>query len=74
MFCHFGNGLSVCDTLHEKGGDYVTVAHIDADRQVTYYVNLNQEYKDQIEKEAAESDPRVSATQSGRVFRTRPAA
>lgn len=73
MFCSMGNGISVCDRLHEKNGDYVSVAHIDANRKVTFHINVDQEYKDEIEKYAAESDPKASTSQDYKVFKTRPA-
>jgi len=37
-FYSLGNGISVADSLHEKDGDYVSVAHINVHREVTYYI------------------------------------
>ncbi len=45
MFCSLGNGISVCDTLHEESGDYVNVAHINRHRRVTFYKRLNEDDK-----------------------------
>ena len=28
MFCHLGNGVTVCDRQRRKYGDYMKVAHI----------------------------------------------
>jgi hypothetical protein len=68
-FFNLGNGISVCDTLHEKDGDYVKVAHISRERQVTYYMKrLSQEYKERIETFAKTANPRISQTQDGNVF------
>lgn len=72
MFAHFGNGLSVADTLHEKHGDYENVAHIGRDRVVKYYVDLSPEDKAIIERQAKTTDPDVSYTQTGKVFNDRP--
>ena len=74
MFCCLGNGLSVCDRLHEEHGDYAKVAHIGADRVITYYIkDLAPEYIERIEKEANYSDPAASESQAYmKVFNTRP--
>lgn len=71
-FAHFGNGLCVYDRLHEKGGDYERVAHIAADRSISYYVELSAKDKKTIEDTATNSDPNVSTTQCQKVFRDRP--
>lgn len=72
MFCHFGNGLVVCDRLHEKHGDYERVAFIDANRNVKIEARMSPADIAIIEKHAKEADPNVSATQEGKVFRSRP--
>jgi hypothetical protein len=72
-FGSLGNGISVYDRLHEEHGDYQKVAHINADREVTYYVELSPEDTETIEKEARESDPSISYSQQDqKVFNTRP--
>lgn len=35
---HLGNGLTIWDKDREKNGDYLKVAHINAKREITYYV------------------------------------
>ena len=68
-----GNGMLVYDRLHEKHGDFEKIAHISAERVVTYYVELSPEDTARIEKEARESDPGISYTQQDqKVFKTRP--
>lgn len=37
MFGHLGNGISICDRNREEYGDYKKVAHIDYNREITYY-------------------------------------
>jgi len=71
-FAHFGNGLMVYDKLHEENGDYQTVAHIDPYRNITFYKSLETCQIEQIEKEAACSDPAISFSQSQKVFIDRP--
>ena len=66
---HMGNGLTVWNRLEERNGDYVTVAHIGPDRNVTYYEkDLPDNVKAQIEHEARTSNMRISATQDAPVF------
>jgi antirestriction protein ArdC len=70
---HMGNGLTVWNCLEERGGDYVTVAHIASDRTVKFYdENLPDSIKEQILHEAKTSDARISATQDIPVFSTPP--
>ncbi len=38
MHAHLGNGLTIWDKDREKNGDYLKVAHINANREITYYV------------------------------------
>ena len=73
MFCSFGNGISVCDTLHEENGDYVNIAHIDPHRKVTFYKRLEEKYKTEIAVFAKTEHPNISVTQSQKVFLTEPA-
>lgn len=73
MFCSLGNGLTVCDRLHEKHGDYEQVAHIGHNRQVTYYVQLDQEYRDCIENVARTDNSSASTSQPEcKIFSTPP--
>jgi len=72
-FAHLGNGISVYDRLHEEHGDYQNVAHIDRDRNITFKVELKEEYKAEVEEYAATADPNISFTQEQKVFTTRPA-
>jgi hypothetical protein len=72
LFMSFGNGITVCDRLHEKHGDYETVAHIDAHRKITYRTKLSKVAIAEIEAEANTADPQISYTQEQKVFRTRP--
>jgi len=70
---HMGNGLTVWNRLEEVDGDYKTIAHIGADRSVTYYEdNLPPAVKERIENEARTSEMTVSATQDTPVFDTPP--
>lgn len=63
MFCHLGNGITVCDRTKKGHGDYLTVAHISCNRTVVYYVPLSQNAKERIEKFAATDNMTISATQ-----------
>ena len=63
MFCHLGNGITVCDRTKKEHGDYLTVAHISCNRSVTYYAPLSQKAKERIEKFAATDNMTSSATQ-----------
>lgn len=40
-FYALGNGLTVCDKSKEVNGDYKKVAHINRNRDITYYVDTN---------------------------------
>lgn len=72
-FGHKGNGIVVWNRLQEEHGDYKRVAHISADRVVTYYdKNMPDGVKQRIRSFAAKEDPTISATQSGKVFKNRP--
>jgi len=70
-FGHMGNGLTVWNRREEKNGDYVTVAHIDPDRSVTFYdKDMPDSVKARIEDMARTSNMTVSATQDAPVFST----
>jgi len=71
---HLGNGLTVWNRLEEKNGDYVTVAHIDPDRSVSFRdADIPDNLKAKIELIARTSDARVSTSQpENHVFYTPP--
>lgn len=70
---YMGNGLTVWNRLEEQNGDYVTVAHIGADRSVTIYdKDMPEAVKAGIEKTARTSEMRVSGTQDMPVFSVPP--
>ena len=70
---HMGNGLTVWNRLEIENGDYKTIAHIDADRSVTFYdAGLPDEIKAQILETARTTEMTVSETQDAPVF-TEPA-
>lgn len=56
MFNFFGNGVSVCDCLREEYGDYLTIAHIAVNREITYYNSVSDEGRARIEKFAKEDN------------------
>lgn len=63
IFCHLGNGVTVCDRLRQEHGDYMTVAHIATNRRVTYYNSISQEGKERIEKFTKRENMSRSTTQ-----------
>jgi hypothetical protein len=69
IYAHKGNGFVVADRLHQKNGDYETVARINVDRAVTYFAELSNELKQGIENFAQYSNPTISSTQDQFVFR-----
>jgi hypothetical protein len=70
---HLGNGLAVWNRLEEQDGDYVSIAHINNERNVTFYEkDLPQAVIDLIEREARTNDMTISATQNTPIFRTPP--
>lgn len=70
---HMGNGLTVWNRLEEKDGDYITVAHIGADRNVTFYdKDMPDAIRTEIEEAARTTEMNVSATQDIQVFNTPP--
>lgn len=69
MFSHMGNGVSVCNKLKEKYGDYENVAHISAERKVTVYdKSMPEEIRQYIEDFAKHDDMNISASQPQSVF------
>ena len=72
-FGSLGNGVTVWDSLHEKDGDYVQVAHISYDREITFYLKrLELEYRKQIEDYARHANPMRSTCQQDPVFYGKP--
>ncbi|MBR4657278.1 MAG: hypothetical protein IKO68_12125 [Oscillospiraceae bacterium] len=68
-FGYKGNGLTVWNRLEIQNGDYKTIAHIDADRQVSIYdADLPENVIARIYDVAAHSEMSVSATQDTPVF------
>ena len=64
-----GNGLTVWNRKEEENGDYKTVAHIDADRSVTFYDdNLPDDIREQIESVSRSATMTVSETQDTPIF------
>lgn len=56
MFGFLGNGVFVCDRLRREHGDYMKIAHIEANRKVTYYNPVSDEGRTRIEKFAKEEN------------------
>jgi hypothetical protein len=71
---HLGNGITVWDnsTIDPRTNDYLTVAHINHDRTVTFYYSLPANEKQKIFDIAFNDDRGISATQDTKVFNTRP--
>ena len=64
-----GNGLTVWNRKEQEHGDYKTIAHIDADRSVTFYDdNLPDVIRERIREVARTAELTVSATQDTPVF------
>ena len=64
-----GNGLTVWNRKEQEHGDYKTIAHIDADRSVTFYDdNLPDAIRERIQEVARTTELTVSATQDTPVF------
>ena len=68
---HLGNGITVWNRAKEVSGDYEKVAHIDADRQVTWYIKNPPGHVSKYVFEIAEGpNPSVSESQQEKkVFR-----
>ena len=72
-FGAMGNGITVWNSLTYEHGDYKTVAHIAADRTVTFYDDeMPESVRAIIIREAETSNPTISATQNTPVFSTPP--
>ena len=72
-FGAMGNGLTVWNRKEEENGDYKTIAHIGADRSVTFYEDaLPESIKERIQKIAETANMTISATQDAPVFETPP--
>lgn len=68
-FGHLGNGITVWNRLEEEHGDYKTVAHISAERAITFYDKAMPEtVKQKIRDFAEKANPTISATQNQLVF------
>ena len=66
--------MAVWNRLEEENGDYRTIAHIAPNRTVTFYdQELPEAVREQIQKIAATSNLRISATQDAPVFSAPPA-
>lgn len=50
---HLGNGMTVWNKAELADGDYKTVAHIQPDRTVTFYEDMPDAVRSEIEKIAA---------------------
>lgn len=69
MFSHMGNGVTVCNKLREKYGDYENIAHISTEREVTFYDDkMPEEVRKYIEDFAKYKDMQISASQPESVF------
>ena len=70
---YLGNGLTVWNRSEKENGDYKTIAHIDTDRTVKFYVDdLPKDVQERIQKIAATTEMTLSATQDNPVFSTPP--
>lgn len=53
MLCYKGNGITVCNKKQEVNGDYKNIAHIDEQKNITWYVkNMPKSIVEQICDEA----------------------
>jgi hypothetical protein len=69
---HLGNGITVWNRAREVHGDYEKIAHIDADRVVTYYLQgvIPPEVKSYVHDIVTGPNPSISTTQTDqKVFR-----
>lgn len=71
IFCHLGNGVSVCDRLRKEHEDYMEVAHISYERTVTYYNSISDESRERIERFALYGNINMSVTQPYPVLKPR---
>lgn len=56
MFTFRGNCVGVCDKSREKYEDYLSLAHISYDREITYYTEVSDYASERIEKFAKENN------------------
>lgn len=56
MFTFRGNGIGVCDKSREEYGDYLSLAHISYEREITYYTEVSDYARERIEKFAQEDN------------------
>ena len=72
-FGHLGNGITVYDRSRKILGDYLTVAHIDSSRKISYtQAPISEQQFIDIEEYAIKADPNISASQHNKVFTSRP--
>lgn len=70
---YLGSGLTVWNAMEEKNHDYVILAHISPEREISYSEkNLPKMVKDEIECQARTAELTVSATQVTPVFSVPP--
>jgi len=67
---HFGNGITVWNSLETQHGDYKRIAHISADREVKFYDTLPIEIEQEILHYAKTANPTISVSQEVPVFTT----
>lgn len=73
--CHLGHGLSISHkgTNDPRTSDFISIAHIDSYRNVTFYKKLEPVMRDYILELAKTSDASVSISQPEiKVFKTKP--
>ena len=61
---HLGSGITVWNRAVQVGGDYKTVAHIGADRKITYYgKRISDQLKNYCEEIMNGPNPSISTSQ-----------
>lgn len=72
-FVHLGNGITIYRKDIEVNGDHPIVAHISADREITFYKDcdkyIGEKLKNYIRDYARSANPNISATQDQKVFK-----
>ena len=63
---HLGNGVTVWDASRVVGNDYPKVAHIDYEREVTYYEDISPQARARIEAFARRGNMDISWSKQGR--------
>jgi hypothetical protein len=67
---HLGDGITVWNRAKEVHGDYEKIAHIGADRDITWYIdNPPREVIDYVNDIVRGENPSISTTQTQKVFR-----